>query len=137
MIFVKGIQKMTTWTSDELNRIGTAEELQIASLRKDGILRNPVTIWVVRLGDDLYVRSVNGRAGAWFRGTQTRHEGHIQAGGIDKDVTFVDAAPDIYDQVDAAYRTKYRRYAVSIVGSVLTPESRSSTIKLVPRPPSS
>ena len=34
---------MTTWKSDELNKIGTAEELQIASLRQDGTLRNPVT----------------------------------------------------------------------------------------------
>ena len=48
---------MTGWTSDELARIGTAEELQIASLRRDGTLRNPRTIWVVRVVDDLYVRS--------------------------------------------------------------------------------
>jgi hypothetical protein len=72
---------MTTWTSDELNKIGTAEELEIASLRRDGMLRNLVTIWVVRLGDDLYVRSVYGRTSAWFRGVQTRHEGYIRAGG--------------------------------------------------------
>lgn len=51
---------MTTWTSDELTRIGTVEELQIASLRRDGTLRKPVTIWVVRLDDDLYVRSYRG-----------------------------------------------------------------------------
>ena len=51
---------MTTWTSDELNKIGTAEELQIASLRSDGTLNGPVRIWLVRHGDDLYVRSVNG-----------------------------------------------------------------------------
>jgi hypothetical protein len=124
---------MTTWISDELNKIGTAEELQIASLRQDGTLRNPVTIWVIRLGDELYVRSVHGRTSAWFRGTQARHEGHIQAGGIDKDVTFVDTDPGINDQIDAAYRTKYRRYAASIIGTIVSPEARSSTIKLVPR----
>jgi hypothetical protein len=124
---------MTTWTSNELNKIGTAEELEITSLRLDGTLRAPVTIWVVRHGDDLYVRSVNGRSGAWFRGTQLRHVSHIQAGGVDKDVTFVDADPAINDQIDAAYRTKYRRYAASIIGSILSPEARSATIKLVPR----
>jgi hypothetical protein len=80
---------MSAWTSDELTKFGTAEELQIASLRRDGTLRNPVTVWVIRHGDDLYVRSVNGRTAAWFRGTQARHEGHIRAGGVDKDVTFV------------------------------------------------
>ena len=131
---------MATWTSDELNKIRGAEELRIAPLRRDGTLRNPVTIWVVRLGDDLYVRSVNGRTAAWFRGTQARHEGRIQAGGVEKDVTFVDVADtdrDTQDQIDAAYRTKYRRYAQSIVGSVLTPEARAATLKLVPRPTNS
>jgi len=123
---------MTTWTSDELTSIGTAEELQIASLRRDGTLRNPVTIWVVRLGDDLYVRSVNGRNSAWFRGAQVRHEGHIQAGGVDKDVTFVDADPGINDQLDTAYRTKYRRYPSS-VASINSTTARTASIKLVPR----
>lgn len=41
---------MTTWTSDELKKVGTAEELEIASIRRDGTLRRPVTIWVVRVG---------------------------------------------------------------------------------------
>ena len=124
---------MTGWTSDELTKIEAADELEIASIRLDGTLRNLVTIWVVRLGDDLYVRSVNGRTGAWFRGTQVRHEGRIGAGGVEKDVTFVDADDAINDQIDDAYRSKYRRYAPSIVGSVLTPEARSATINLVPR----
>ena len=126
---------MTAWTSDELNKIGRAEELQIASLRRDGTLRNPVTIWVVRIGDDLYVRSVNGRGSGWFRGTQTRHEGHIRAGGIDKDVSFVDETDaNVNEQIDASYRSKYHRYAASIVNSTLSPEARSATLKLVPRP---
>ena len=125
---------MTTWTSDELTTIGGAEEVQIASLRRDGTRTNPVTIWVVRNGDDLYVRSVNGRIGAWFRGTQTRHEGWIWAGSVQKDVTFVEeAASTINDQIDAAYRSKYRRYAVNIISSVVSLEARSATIKLAPR----
>lgn len=124
---------MSGWTSDELTKIGAADELEIASTRLDGALRSPTTIWVVRLGDDLYVRSVNGRTAAWFRGTQVRHEGRIRADGVDRDVAFVDADDEINDQLDDAYRTKYRRYAPSIVGSALTHEARSATIKLVPR----
>jgi len=123
---------MTDWTTDELSAIAEADELRLASMRRDGTLREPTTIWVVRLGDDLYVRSVNGRTSGWFRGVQVRHEGRIRAGGVEKDITFVDADDDVADQVDEAYRTKYRRYAESIVGSVLTPGARSATIKLVP-----
>jgi hypothetical protein len=124
---------MTTWTNDELKKIEKAEELKIASLRHDGTLRKPVIIWVVRVGDDLYVRSVNGHGSAWFRGVQTQHEGHIRAGGVDKDVTFVEETDsDLNDQIDAAYTTKYRRYA-SIAKSMTTPAVRAATLKLVPR----
>ena len=125
---------MTTWTSDELDKIGKAEELRIASLRHDGTLRIPVIIWVVRLGNDLYVRSVNGRTSAWFRGTQTRHEGHIHAGGVDKDVTFVEESnSNINEQIDAAYATKYRRYVACIISHINGLEARAATIKLMPR----
>ena len=124
---------MTTWTREELTKIGTAEEMEIEPLRTDNTLGKPVTIWVVRHGDDLYVRSVNGRTAAWFRGTQVRHEGHILAGGIERDVTFVDADPGVNDRIDTAYRAKYRRYAASIVNHIVSPEAQSATIKLVPR----
>ena len=124
---------MTAWTSDELKKIEKAEELRIASLRDNGRLRKPVIIWVVRLGDDLYVRSVNGRTSGWFRGTQVRHEGRIQAGGVDKDVSFVEETdPDINKQVDAAYLTKYSCYP-QWVAPMVVPEARAATIKLVPR----
>lgn len=124
---------MTAWTSEELKKIGSAEELQIASLRKDGSLRPMRIIWVVRVGDELYVRSVNGHTSDWFRGVQTRYEGRIQAGGVVKDVTFVEVADTIVnDQIDAAYAEKYRRYA-SIIPSINSPTARSATIKIVPR----
>ena len=124
---------MTAWTSDELTKIGNTEEVQIASLRRDATLRKPVTVWVVPYEDSLYVRSVSGPSAAWYRGTQVRHEGHIRADGVEKDVTFLNADHDIDDEVDAAYRTKYRRYAGRILNSVLTPQARSTTLKLVPR----
>jgi hypothetical protein len=123
---------MTQWTRDQLDKIGRAEEIQIAPVGRDGRLRKAVTIWAVRHGDDVYVRSVRGRSGDWYRGTQERHEGRIRAGGVWQDVTFVDADHDLDDEVDAAYRAKYRRYAGSILNSVLTPAARSTTIKVVP-----
>ncbi len=126
---------MAAWTHDELSKIDGEDELQLASRRNDGTLRRPVTIWDVRVGDDLYVRAVNGRTGAWFRGAQERHEGRIQAGGVEKDVALseVEASDPINGQIDAAYRVKYRRYAANIVNSVLTPQARAATLKVSPR----
>jgi len=119
--------------STEDGKIGRTDELEIQSRRRDGTLRTPVTIWVARVGDDLFVRSVNGRESGWFRGTQERHEGRIKAGGVEKDVTFEDADPSVNEDVDRAYREKYRRYAASIVKTVLTPQARAATLRLVPR----
>jgi hypothetical protein len=54
--------------------------------------------------------------------------------GVAKDVTFVEESDaNINDQIDAAYRTKYRRYAASIIDSVVSREARSATIKLAPK----
>ncbi len=124
---------MTDWSTDQLDKIGRAEEVQIASVRQNGTLRKPVTVWVVRQGDDLYIRSVRGRSGDWFRGAQERHEGRISASGLEKDVTFEDANHDLDDEIDAAYRVKYNRYAGRILNSCLTPEARSTTLKVLPR----
>jgi hypothetical protein len=122
---------MTTWTSDELSNAGAADELRMQTRRRDGTLRGPVTIWVVHSGDDLYVRSVNGRESAWFRGAQTRHEGHIRVGSIEKDVDLVET-DSLNDELDAAYRSKYRCYSSSSVTHITSPEARAATFKLVP-----
>ena len=124
---------MTTWTSDELDKIGNAEELRLAIQRPDSTLRNPVTIWVVRHGDDLYIRSYRGPSGSWFRHARERREGRIQAGGVDKNVTLTDADHGLDDQIDAAYRTKYHRYSGTYVDPMISPQARATTIKLVPR----
>jgi hypothetical protein len=123
---------MAHWTSDELTAIGVAEELDLAPVSRDGTLRNPVTMWVVRVSDDLYVRSVNGRGSSWFRGAQLRHEAHIRAGGVDKDVDLVET-DDVDDELDTAYTAKYGRRYASIVPTIVAPDARAATLKLVPR----
>jgi hypothetical protein len=80
---------------------------------------------------------VNGRVAAWFRGTQLHHEGRISAGGVPSDVTFADAKGDLDDRTEDADRTKDRRCSPGIAGSVLPPQARSATIRLIPRPTTS
>jgi hypothetical protein len=123
---------LTTWANDELTRIGAAEELEIATLKGDGTLRLPVTIWVVRQGDDLYIRPIHGRTSSWFRAAQARHEARIRAGGVEEDVRLVET-DDMNDEIDATYRSKYRQYSTGIVGTVVSPQARAATLKLVPR----
>ncbi len=126
---------MAAWTKDELSKIGGAEEVDVAAVTRDGSVRNRVTIWLVLHGEDLFVRSVRGRSGAWFRAAQKSKDGRIWVGRLERDIRFEEAGAALNDEIDAAYRSKYRRYAGRILDSVLTPEARSTTLRVVPRQP--
>jgi hypothetical protein len=122
---------MAIWTQAELDAIGDAEELRIRSRRADDTLRRLVTIWVVRVDDALYVRAVGGPDSPWFRGTQTRHEGHISAGGVERDVTFGAVDPSLHEAIDQAYRTKYASQPVQYVDPCVTPQAQAATLELI------
>ena len=124
---------MSDWTIDELTRLGRADELGIASRRPDGSLRPFVTIWFVRLGDDIFVRSAYGHDNPWFQRALASREGRIRAGGVERDVAFEDPGADVDEDLPAAYHAKYDRYGPRLVGTVVSPEAARSTLKLVPR----
>ena len=128
---------MTSWTDEELRRIGDAEELQLASARPDGTLRPFVTMWVVRADDKLYVRSAYGPDNPWFQRAKASGVGRIRAGGLKRDVTFAEPTPGANADIDAAYHAKYDRYGPEIVGTVVGSKAHAVTIRLGPRSASS
>ena len=124
---------MVSWTREELAAVGEAEELEIAPARADGSLRRANPVWVVRIDDDLYVRSYRGRNGSWFRAAQQTHEGEINAGGIQKRVRFVENGdPHTAEAIDEAYRSKYQRYGARYVDPMVASDARATTLQLVP-----
>jgi hypothetical protein len=121
---------MSDWTAEELDKIGAADELEIAALRPDGSLHPYTTIWVVRVGDDLYVRSYRGRDGAWFRSVLRRPEGRIRAGGVTRDVVFEERADADHAAIDRVYRRKYARYGGTYVDPMVSPGAAAATLRL-------
>jgi hypothetical protein len=124
---------VTPWSSEELSRIGQAEELQVASARPDGTMRPYVTIWVVRFEGDLYIRSAYGPNNPWYVRAKTSGAGRIRAGGLERDVTFAEPAPGVHAAIDEAYHAKYDRYGPAIVSTVVGPDAGALTIRLLPR----
>ncbi len=122
---------MSSWTPEDLAAIGEAVEVQVASVRGDGTLTKPRIVWVVRDGDEIYLRSVNGGDGAWYRSTRVRHEGHIRAASIERDIAFVDTT-DANARIDAAYRSKYRSWPAA-VDRITSPLAAATTMRLDPR----
>ncbi len=123
---------MTTWTNDELLGIGNAQELQLASTRADGSLRPYTTMWVVRVGDEIYVRSAGGPERPWYRHAKASGAGRMRAGGVERDVMFDEATADAHTAIDGAYHHKYDQYGSNIVGHVVGPAATAVTVRLVP-----
>jgi hypothetical protein len=121
------------WTTEQLDRIDAEDELQITSVRADGTLRAYRKIWVVRLGDDLYVRSVNGRGADWFRHVLASGSGRIRCGGVDSDVIVDELGEASTAAIDDAYLTKYARYSERFVRTMLRPPVVEATLRLLPR----
>ena len=124
---------MRPWTSDELAAFGDPDEIRIASLRPDGTARKAITIWIARLGDDLYVRSAYGPDNGWYRRARASREGTIQAGRRTAEVAFEDADPAVVEPLHAAYHAKYDRYGARIVNTVVSDEAAAATLRVVPR----
>ena len=124
---------MTAWTADEFARIGGATEIEVSSRRPDGSLRPYVTIWVVRSGDDLYVRSAYGPDNGWYRRAKASGKGRIRAGGLERDVAFEEPGPSVDADLHASYHTKYDQYGARMVGTVVSTEAARATLRLVPR----
>ncbi|MGY5035798.1 DUF2255 family protein [Streptomyces sp. 900116325] len=92
----------------------------------------PTPIWVVRDGDNLYVRAHRGRSGAWFRTARATHTSHITAGGLDRDVIFTEVDdPALAAHPDGAYRTKYARCS-TYVPPIVADTARAATLRLTP-----
>ena len=118
-----------------LECVGTDQSIDTAlAIARPGSTIGFVTMWVVRVGDDLYVRSAGGPDRAWYRRAIASGRGTIRAGGVERDVTFANVETADGEAIDAAYHAKYDRYGPEIVGSVVGPAAHGVTIRLVPAP---
>jgi hypothetical protein len=123
---------MANWTEDELQRIGTTDDLEISSTRTDGTFRPYVPIWVVRVGDDLYVRSYKGRDSGWYRHALAAGSGRVRAAGIERDATFIDPGTEHAMDIDEGYRSKYSRFGRSFIDPMIASTARGATIRIDP-----
>ena len=126
---------MATWTKRSSTASATPMSYNSPRVRDDTSLRPYVTMWVVRVGDDLYVRSAGGPKRPWYRRAKASGTGRIRAGGVERDVTFAEASAHAHADIDAAYHAKYDRYGATIVGHVTGPDAQPVSIRLTPKDP--
>jgi len=125
------------WTPTDLATIDRTGEVKVATRRADGTLRTKRIVWIVRHGGSLYVRSVNGREAAWYRGVQTCHAGVVTVGQVSHNVAFTEAGDHAGNEtgldnaLDEAYRAKYGRSS-GAVEHITAEQARATTLRLDP-----
>lgn len=126
---------MTGWDDAALRTLTTTQEMRVAERRPDGTLRTPRIVWMVVVGDELYTRSVNGPQAAWFRGTRATGSGHLEAGGVDADVSFIDISPTdaVQADLDTAYQGKYGQVHPGPTAHITSDLARAATLKIIPQ----
>jgi hypothetical protein len=120
---------MNTWSNEDLAAIGTAGELQASTQHPDRTFSRPVTIWVVRVGGDLYCPLGIRRDQPLVSPSQRRPTGRVRAAGLDRIVDFEPADSSLAAAIDAAYRAKYHRYGPNILDPMASP---TAALRLIP-----
>jgi hypothetical protein len=114
-----------------LRHVGDEQEIIIGFQRPDGSWGS-TPVWDVRVGDDIFVRSMTGARGGWYRRLLDNPDGEVRDGEHVHRV-HAEAVSDskTVAAVTEAYATKY-------AGSPYLPplvdrESANSTLRLTPR----
>ena len=124
---------MPGWTSAQLDRVAATKELEIATQRADGTWRSWVPIWVVRVDEELYVRTWYIRDTGWFGGAVATGCARVRVPGVEVTVTIDHIGGGSVGRrgaVDAAYRAKYGRWGGA--KRMVSGDSAATTLRLVP-----
>jgi hypothetical protein len=120
---------------DVLDLLKTVEEVQLEPRSPHAKHRGPVTIWIVVVDDNVYVRSYRGAQGRWYQALLANPEGVLRVGP--REIPFravrVDD-PRTIAQVSEAYRRKYERSWPNETDDMLREDVLPTTLRLEPLP---
>ena len=115
---------------DDLARLTAAEEIDIETQAPDGPVHR-TTIWVMVADDDVFLRSVRGERGRWYREATANPAIAVQVDGRRLAATAIPATdPDSMDRIDAALTAKYT--GIEGYDEMLDPAVRATNFRLEP-----
>jgi hypothetical protein len=120
---------MATFNKDVLSELRDVREV---SIRTGKHPKSAVVIWIVVAGDEVFVRSVRGAKGRWYRDLAADGPATLELGGRRLAVQALPASdPASVTRASDEYLRKYRTspYAQSMVGADVLP----TTLRLEPR----
>jgi hypothetical protein len=117
--------------ASELRHVADANEISIGFQRPDGSTGS-TPVWDVGIGSDVFVRSMNGPSGGWYRRLRANPDGWVRENGHEHPVHAVPVEDeDTLAAVTQAYETKYR--GSPYLPPFLNEEAVHSTLRLEAR----
>jgi hypothetical protein len=118
---------------DILMLLDDTQEVRIETRRDGDSPEHRTIIWVVVVEDEVFVRSVRGAKGRWYREISSNPEGALH---VEEDRIPVRAAPATdeatVDAVSAAFRSKYQQSSPASTEAMVRTETLPTTLKLAP-----
>jgi hypothetical protein len=122
-----------SFDAETLRLLDETKEVRIETRRDGDSPEHRTIIWVVVVEGEVFVRSVRGAKGRWYREISSNPEGALH---VHNDRLTVRAAPATdeatVDAVSAAFRSKYQQSSPASTEAMVRPESLPTTVKLSP-----
>ena len=123
----------STFDAATLRLLDETKEVKIETRRDDESPEHRTTIWVVVVDGEVFVRSVRGPQGRWYREISSNPEGALHVGDTRIPVRATPATEDTtVDTVSDAIRSKYAKTSPSSTASMVRPDTLPTTLELVP-----
>jgi hypothetical protein len=122
-----------TFDTETLRLLDETKEVYIETRRHGDSPEHLTIIWVVVVEGEVFVRSVRGHRGRWYREISSNPEGALH---VEDDRIAVQAAPATegatVDAVSAAFRSKYEQFSPASTEAMVRPDILTTTLKLSP-----
>ena len=122
-----------TFDAETLRLLDETREVRIETRRDDDSPEHRTIIWVVVVEGEVFVRSLRGPRGRWYREISSNAEGalHVQDGRLPVQAAHATEGA-IVDAVSAAFRSKYQQSSPASTEAMVRPETLPTTLKLSP-----
>ena len=122
-----------SFDAETLQLLDETEEAQIETRRDEDAPVHRTIIWVVTVDGEVFVRSVRGERGRWYREASANPDAALHVGDRRIPVRAVPVRGEAtVGAVSDAYREKYGPTAPGSTRAMLRPETLPTTLKLEP-----
>ena len=122
-----------SFDAETLRLLDETEEVYIESCRDDDSPEHRTIIWVVVVEGEVFVRSVRGPKGRWYREISSNPDSALHVEDTRIPVRAASATEEAtVDAVSAAFRSKYQKSSPASTEAMVRPETLATTLKLSP-----